>query len=257
MTQTIVGLFERWADAQAAVHEIEAAGVRDREISIIGNRSEGEYVTAEKSGPAGAALEGAGTGAASGGMIGAGVGLLAGLGALAIPGIGPIVGAGPIVAALTGAGVGAATGAVTGGLVGALSGLGVPAHHAGYYEEGVRRGGTLVIVRCSEIDHERVLAAMNRHNVVDIEERARRYSVAAPTDAPVVDAYRHAPVEMGGRLDSPDIEEDPRTRENARVLAGVASQDRPERDYRVSETPRDPIMTDDSTVLETEEDRAA
>ena len=42
-------------------------------------------------------------GAATGGLIGGAAGLLAGIGALAIPGLGPIVAAGPIAATLTGA----------------------------------------------------------------------------------------------------------------------------------------------------------
>ena len=44
------------------------------------------------------------------------MGLLAGIGALAIPGVGPIIAAGPIMGALAGLGVGGAVG----GLVGAL-----------------------------------------------------------------------------------------------------------------------------------------
>lgn len=61
---------------------------------------------------------GAGTGAALGGLGG----FLVGLGALAIPGIGPVLAAGPIAAALAGVGLGAAAG----GVIGALTELGIP-----------------------------------------------------------------------------------------------------------------------------------
>ena len=55
-------------------------------------------------------------------MFGGAVGWLLGMGALAIPGIGPVVAAGPIMGALAGLGAGS----VLGGLAGALTGMGVP-----------------------------------------------------------------------------------------------------------------------------------
>jgi hypothetical protein len=52
---------------------------------------------------------GAKRGAVVGGVLGGGAGLLAGIGALAIPGVGPVVAAGWLIATLAGAGVGAAS----------------------------------------------------------------------------------------------------------------------------------------------------
>lgn len=64
------------------------------------------------------------------------LGLLAGIGALAIPGVGPLVApAGPIMAALSGAAVGAAIG----GIGGALIGMGIPEYEAKQYETKIRR----------------------------------------------------------------------------------------------------------------------
>jgi hypothetical protein len=54
--------------------------------------------------------------ATSGAAIGGTLGWLVGIGALAIPGLGPLIAAGPIMAALAGAGAGG----VVGGLAGAL-----------------------------------------------------------------------------------------------------------------------------------------
>jgi hypothetical protein len=48
------------------------------------------------------------SGVVAGGITGGVLGLLTGLGALAIPGLGPLIAAGPIVAALAGAGAGVA-----------------------------------------------------------------------------------------------------------------------------------------------------
>jgi hypothetical protein len=66
------------------------------------------------------------------------------MGALAIPGIGPLIAAGPIMAGLAGLGVGGAVG----GLVGALVGMGIPEYEAKLYEGRVKNGGVLLSVHC-------------------------------------------------------------------------------------------------------------
>ena len=90
------------------------------------------------------APEGTATGVTTGSVIGGTLGLLAGIGALAIPGVGPLIAAGPIVASLAGLGVGGAVG----GIVGALVGLGIPEYEAKRYEGAVKGGGTLLSVHC-------------------------------------------------------------------------------------------------------------
>jgi hypothetical protein len=76
------------------------------------------------------------------------LGLLAGIGALAIPGVGPLIAAGPIMATLAGMGVGGTVGGVTGALVG----LGIPEYEAKRYEGRVQKGGILLSVHCSTSD---------------------------------------------------------------------------------------------------------
>ena len=171
--KTIVGLFDNFSEAEAVVRDLERAGYDRSDISLVANessRGSARTTTTTRSGDGGAA-EGAGTGAVIGGVTGGVAGLIASLAGLAIPGIGPVLAAGPLVAALTGAGVGA----VAGGLIGALTSAGVPEEHARYYEEGVRRGGTLVTVAASDSDADEVMDIMNRHNPVDIEERASQW----------------------------------------------------------------------------------
>jgi hypothetical protein len=90
------------------------------------------------------APEGATAGVTAGGVIGGTLGVLAGIGALAIPGVGPLIAAGPIMAGLAGLGVGGALG----GLVGALVGMGIPEYEAKRYEGQVKNGGTLLSVHC-------------------------------------------------------------------------------------------------------------
>lgn len=95
------------------------------------------------------APEGTATGAATGGIAGGVLGLLAGVGALAIPGVGPLIAAGPIMAALSGAAVGAAAGGVVGGLIG----LGIPELEAKIYEGKLKTGNYLISVHARDSEH--------------------------------------------------------------------------------------------------------
>src|SRR3954470_11631335 len=169
--KTIVGLFDHFSDAEATVRELERSGFDRGTISMVASESARSATRTGTSTAGETAAEGAGTGAVIGGVTGGVAGLVASLAGLAIPGVGPVLMAGPLVAALTGAGVGA----VAGGLIGALTAAGVPDEHAQYYQEGVKRGGTLVAVSSSDADADRVMDIMNRHNPVDIEDRAAQW----------------------------------------------------------------------------------
>lgn len=92
------------------------------------------------------APEGAATGGVTGGVLGGALGWLVGIGALAIPGVGPLIAAGPIMAALGGAAVGGAVGGITGALVG----LGIPEYEAKRYEGKVRDGNVLISVHTED-----------------------------------------------------------------------------------------------------------
>jgi hypothetical protein len=102
-------------------------------------------LTTEKSNKA---PEGAASGAGSGLLLGGALGWFVGVGALALPGVGPLIAAGPILAALAGAGVGSAVGGITGGLVG----MGIPEYEAKRYEGPVSTGGTLISVHVTNSD---------------------------------------------------------------------------------------------------------
>jgi len=136
----IVGVYDTEQEAVAAIEDLIQKGYDKSEISVIGkNHKDITHVTDET----GTAVEDtAATGALTGGAVGGAAGLLAGIGALAIPGIGPIIAAGPIAATL----MGALTGAGVGGLTGALIGMGIPDDEAKYYDESVKEGKILVLV---------------------------------------------------------------------------------------------------------------
>lgn len=169
--KTVVGLYDRFEDAQQAVQALHDSGFSKEDISLIARDATGEFsrhLEGTQEGETRDVSEGAATGAGIGAVLGGLGGLLLGLGALAIPGIGPVIAAGPIVSTLAGAGIGA----VAGGLVGSLVDLGIPEEHAEYYSEGVRRGGTLLVVRSNDERADMVADIMNRFAPVDVEERA-------------------------------------------------------------------------------------
>ena len=111
-------------------------------------------------------------GAEFGAVVGGLTGLLVGLGALAVPGVGPIIAAGPLASALIGTGVGAAAGAATGGLVASLIDMGVDETEAEYYAESVRRGGAVVAVTVSDVNEGEAARIMRAHGPVDLTRSA-------------------------------------------------------------------------------------
>jgi hypothetical protein len=167
--RTVTGLFDTYSDAEAAVANLEAAGISSNDISIVSNNGDGRYKDDSD------AAEGAGTGAGIGAGVGGAGGLLAGLGLLAIPGVGPVVAAGWLAATAAGAVAGAVVGGATGGLIGALTDSGVSEADAHVYAEGVRRGGTLVTARVDEARQAEAEAILKGSNWVDPVARRRNY----------------------------------------------------------------------------------
>jgi hypothetical protein len=167
--RTVTGLFDTYNDAEAAVSNLEAAGIPSSDISLVSNNSDGRYK--DESDAAEGAGTGAGTGAGIGAAVGGAGGLLTGLGLLAIPGVGPVVATGWLAATAAGAVVGGATG----GLIGALTESGVSESDAHVYAEGVRRGGTLVTARVDETRQAEAEAILKGSNWVDPALRRRSY----------------------------------------------------------------------------------
>jgi hypothetical protein len=221
MARTVVAIYDDFQTANAAVRDLVDNGFPRDNISLIANNNSGEYgYTGTASTPATTGTEsvadetgtGAGVGAGIGAAIGGIGGLLVGLGALTIPGIGPVIAAGPLAVALstlTGAGVGAVAGGVTGGLLGALIGLGIPEEEAGYYAEGVRRGGVLVTVQAEDQSTDQVMDILNHHNPVDMNQRVstwrqqgwKGYDPNAQTQKPPASQTMNQP--MGTSVDRP------------------------------------------------------
>ena len=169
MTSTILATFDSIEQANAVVNDLVTSGFNREDIGLALRDADNKYSAQIGDGDVSGG-EGAGFGAIMGGLLGA----VVGLGAIAIPGVGPIIAAGPLAAALgalTGAGIGAVTGAVTGGITASLIDLGVPEEDAHYYAESVRQGAALVSVTAHDVDIDRATAIMNQHNPIDIDQR--------------------------------------------------------------------------------------
>jgi hypothetical protein len=145
-TKSVFGIYSNVSQADGAVDALVSGGFSNSDVSLLMSDNQGSKdFAAEKNTKA---PEGTTAGVAAGGAIGGTLGLLAGIGALAIPGVGPLIAAGPIMGALAGLGVGGAVG----GIVGALVGMGVPEYEAKRYAGRIKEGGVLLSVHCDTSD---------------------------------------------------------------------------------------------------------
>ncbi|BAZ15697.1 multi-sensor signal transduction histidine kinase [Calothrix sp. NIES-4071] len=191
----IIGVFEHRRDAEAALTELRAAGFSMDEVSIIG-KDAGGNVNTSVGGATGTDLrgnkadDGAKAGAATGAALGGLGGLLVGLGALAIPGVGPVLLGGAAATALataaTGAGIGAAAGGITGGLVG----LGIPENKARVYNDKLNRGDYIVMVDATDDEVRRAEAILRRHNIQDYDVFDATDVSASRRERPAMDTNR-------------------------------------------------------------------
>ncbi|MGB7409284.1 MAG: general stress protein [Pontixanthobacter sp.] len=157
-------IFNTHDEADRAVRDLKSAGADNDNISIVA-KEDGKTKTTDGSGGE-AAKDVVGKGA-----LGGGIGAILGVAALAIPGVGPLVGAGAIAAAATGgaAVTGTVVGAVAGAIAGALEDHGVGTEDAKYYESELEKGGILVTVDTSNskmdvADGKGVFAKHGGHN---------------------------------------------------------------------------------------------
>ena len=140
--KSVFAIYTTRSDVDSAINALKQAGFSNSAISILlpENVHTGELATERTT----KAPEGAAVGVGSGAALGGALGWLVGVGALAIPGIGPVIAAGPLVACLAGIGIGGAFG----GFAGSLVGMGIPEYEAKQYEGRLLKGGILVAVHC-------------------------------------------------------------------------------------------------------------
>src|SRR5438552_1340852 len=141
---SVFGIYPSYTSVESGVDALKAASFRNEDISVLFPENVGSKDFAHEKGTK--APEGTAVGAGSGAVVGGALGWLAGIGALAIPGVGPLIAAGPIMGMLSGAGVGGAVGGIAGGLIGA----GMPEYEAKRYEGRIKSGGILLSVHCDD-----------------------------------------------------------------------------------------------------------
>ncbi len=151
MSKTVLGVFDDVHQAERAADELHKRGFDKKEISIVARESAG----------GGRGRGGGREGVSITDAIGGAAGLLAGVGALAIPGIGPIVAAGPIAAALSGV--------VTGGIAGGLVDWGIPEESGRKYEEHVRSGKIVALVKADDDKADEASDIFRRNGAKDVE----------------------------------------------------------------------------------------
>jgi uncharacterized membrane protein len=177
--KTIAALFERFEDADSAIHDLQQRDVEIDDISVLARdravqerlRGKDTAFTASSEDIATADVSaGAGTGAFVGGLGG----LLIGLSTLAIPSFGEVYAIGALAAIFSSTVAGTALGAMGGGLLGALAHWGVPEEQAATYAEGIKRGGILVAVQTSENSATQIKDVFHQAGALDIDVLAER-----------------------------------------------------------------------------------
>jgi hypothetical protein len=159
-----IGIFSSYQTAETALIKLESTGFAMNRVSLIGRDLDRQVeVTGAKTSDTlvdvsneetrnQTAAETAKNGALAGTAFGGVTGLLVGLGALAIPGVGPVMLAGAAATALATAASGSAIGAAAGSLAGGLVGLNVPEERASVYSDRVAQGDYMVMVEGTEAD---------------------------------------------------------------------------------------------------------
>jgi hypothetical protein len=184
----IVGVFETEQAAISAIEDLKSLGYAPDDISVISRRrGDADFIeeaTQTK------APEGVATGATAGGVLGGVTGLLAGLGALAIPGIGPLLAAGPIAATLAGAAIGASAGGIVGGLIG----MGIPEEQAQLYNDYVEDNKFLVIVESDPAKSQRVFDIFRSYGSLNSDS----YTGVNESRSNLVDESAYEAMEYGG-----------------------------------------------------------
>ena len=215
LQQRAVGTFLNYQTTEIALRELKSSGFVMERVSVAGPDLDrhpdlagaktttqladiGNAQTANATHPhnENEAAEDAKKGALAGGTVGGLTGLLVGLGALAIPGVGPVMLAGAAATAIATTVSGGAIGAAAGSLAGGLVGLNVPEDRAKEYGERVDSGEYLVMVEGSPTEIAMAESIFNKHHIhgwyaydSNVETAPTSAPTAPPNTTPVVNYY--------------------------------------------------------------------
>jgi len=153
--KAVVGLFSDLKLAEQAVKQLRSNGFSTEEINIISKDKQESGETTELTDDS--IMDGTMTGGAIGGVGG----LLLGAGALAIPGVGPIIAAGPIAATISGA--------IGGGIAGGLIDWGIPSEKSEAYSNQVSSGSTLAVIKTTQDKVAQAIQVLTSTGATNIE----------------------------------------------------------------------------------------
>jgi hypothetical protein len=189
----VFGIYPTYESLEGAVDALRSSGFRNTDVSFlmaenVGSKDFGHRKSSK-------APEGVVAGASSGVVLGGALGWLIGVGALIIPGFGPLIAAGPVVAALAGAG---ALGTAA-GIIGGLIGIGIPEYEARRYEGRVRDGGNLLSVHCDNTEWTKLAK--------EILGRTGARDISSTEEAKADFARTHKPIPRTGAIDEQKLAE--------------------------------------------------
>jgi hypothetical protein len=165
----VAGLFERFEDADRAVHDLEHFGYCSGNIhSIPYEQDPPEKFETDRATTALPAVAGA--------ICGGLTGLLIGIGPLSFPELEAAISSGVLTALFASTTVGAGFGAVSGGLLGALVRFGIPAMDAKVQIDGIRHDRVLVTVEVSSDLVPDVDRIFRENQVIDLETKMGRWN---------------------------------------------------------------------------------
>jgi hypothetical protein len=189
----VFGIYPTYESLEGAVDALRSFGFRNTDVSFLMAVNVGSKDLGHRK--ASKAPEGVVAGASSGVVLGGALGWLIGVGALTIPGFGPLIAAGPVVAALAGAG---ALGTAA-GILGGLIGIGIPEYEARRYEGRVRDGGNLLSVHCDNSEWTELAK--------EILGRTGARDISSTEEAKADFARTHKPIPRTGAIDEQKLSE--------------------------------------------------
>lgn len=154
--KTVIGFFSNRQTAEMAISDLRGQGFNNEEINLVA-KEQGTPQRNSKETYDDDIMDGTLTGSTIGGIGG----LIVGSGALMLPGIGPILAVGPIAAAIGGA--------IAGGVAGGLIDWGIPAEASERYEENVKQGDILTVIRTTSSKVNSAAQVLRQNGAKDVE----------------------------------------------------------------------------------------
>lgn len=197
--ESIVGIFNSFADATRASAMLRSLGIPDNRIAVLSPQTpdgeiEANIPTTDTEQP--------GVGAALGGTVGAALGVAGGLEAgaaaasLLVPGVGPVLALGILGAAILGAG-GAAAGAMAGRAMEEGIAEGIPRDELFVYEDALRRGRSVLISFVDDGDlADKARAELSHAGAESVDAARDEWWIG------LRDAEREHYLKQGGNFDS-------------------------------------------------------